>query len=170
MDIGSTFAALDFARLGISAAIKARDDLKIAAATQELNDTIVKAQIASLELLQKQTAISNAHRDAEDRAHQLHHELVELKRRASERERYELKKLHENTFVLSVREDCRGSEPPHYVCQPCMDNLGKKGILQGNSRLVTCPECKQKYSLAPTPSAPPVNGASNSAYLSNRKR
>lgn len=148
MDIATAFTALNGAFSLWQTAAAARDDAKIADAKQEVTRVLIEAQSACLDLQQKLFASSEAERAAKDEARQLREQISELLRKSEERERYELAKLHINTYVYRLRADAQNGQPMHYLCQPCMDNSGKKSVLQGGKTSVRCPECKQAYSIA----------------------
>lgn len=151
MDIATAFTALNGAFSLWQTAAAARDDAKIANAKQEVTRVLIEAQAACLDLQQKLFASSEAERAAKDEARQLREKIGELLRKAEERERYELAKLYINTYVYRLREDAQDGQPMHYLCQPCMDNSGKKSVLQGGETALRCPECNQTYRIAEQP-------------------
>lgn len=149
MDAVTAFASLQGAVEFAKTAIVARDHHKVAEAEQRLTRVLVDVQMACLELNQKAQASVDAEYAAKNRVRELEQQVAELAKRAAERERYELTELSEGVHVLAVKEDLKGTEPHHYLCQPCMDNRGKKATLQrgveGFMIHLACPECGYKY-------------------------
>lgn len=168
MDIATAFTSLSSALSLVQGAATLRDEAKITSATQEVTRVLVEAQSACLDLQQKLFASTQEERAAKDQIRELLTRINQLERKASEKERYALTKLHISTYVYLLKEDAQGDEPVHYLGQPCMDNRGKKAVLQGNSTLLICPECKQHYPVAATGARPTIRG-SKSAYLMGRR-
>lgn len=144
--IGSLKATVDLART----AVAARDDAKIAAATQALNDRIIDVQNAALHLQEKQSTARDEIEALKDEARQLRAQIADLEKKRNDRSRY---RLHEfpgqGTFVLALDESVDGAGPAHYICQPCMDNRSQKNVLQRGSRygsvFLKCPSCEEEY-------------------------
>jgi len=131
-------------------AVAMRDDVKLAEATQALNDRIIDVQNAALQLQEKQSAARDEIEALKDEARQLRTQIAELEQKRNERSRYRLHEFpEEGTFVLALDESVRGADPAHYVCQPCMDNKAQKNVLQRSSEygrvLLQCPGCEKKY-------------------------
>jgi len=153
MDIASAFSSLS-AAIGLAQnALSARDERKVADAKQEITRVLIEVQNSCLDLQQKLFASAQSERSTEDECRTLRQRIAELEKQAAERDRYEMKEIHPGTFVLRLKEFTANGEPPHNLCQPCMDNLGKKAVLQmaygWNSKLA-CPECKTEYQSAPS--------------------
>jgi hypothetical protein len=76
---------------------------------------------------------------------QLEKEIAKIKAWEEEKQRYQLIPLREGVFVYALKESCKGSEPPHWICEPCYQE-GKKQNLHNatnrGSRTVKCPRCK----------------------------
>jgi hypothetical protein len=105
----------------------------------EMNGKILDAQAAMLTL----QATLSTQRDEID---SLKSELAEFKRKASERERYELYPLRPGAFVYKLRDGVDPPEAMHYLCQPCFDK-GVKAVLErgmtGDKRwMESCPICE----------------------------
>lgn len=168
MDIATAFKSLSSTLSLFRRAVALRDEAKITHATQEVTRVLIEAQAACLDLQQKLFTSAQAERTAKDQIRELQARINELEHKASEKDRYALTKLHINTYVYRLKEGTQSNEPVHYLCQPCMDNAGKKSVLQGNSTLLLCPECKQHYPVAAAVTRPKLRGA-QSAYLMRRK-
>ncbi|KMJ92470.1 hypothetical protein ACH58_07540 [Achromobacter xylosoxidans] len=152
MDIASAFSSLS-AAIGLAQnALSARDERKIADAKQEITRVLIEVQNSCLDLQQKLFASAQAERSTEDECRALRQRVAELEKQAADRDRYEMKEIHPGTFVLRLKESAANGEPPHSLCQPCMDNVGKKAVLQapyGWDTKLICPECKTEYQSAP---------------------
>jgi Zn finger protein HypA/HybF involved in hydrogenase expression len=109
----------------------------------ELQSQIVAAQASAI---QANLAQSNLI----DRVHQLEAQIAQMEAWSAEKQRYELKAISTGAFAYALKTDASGTEPAHYICQPCYEK-GKKRILQFNPSAMVdvgiphtlkCPECK----------------------------
>ena len=143
--LASMRALIDFAKVAVSA----RDDHQIAEVEQRLTRVLLDVTSAGLELQQKVQAGIDTERALKDRVRELEEQVADLVKRAAERERYKLTTLSEDVFALALKEECAGTDPHHHLCQPCMDNRGKKATLQRTTQgfmvYLTCPECGYNY-------------------------
>lgn len=148
--ISTTLTALRTSVDLAKTAIAVRDDVKIAEATQLLNDRIIDVQNAALQLQEKLSAQREDIDALKNDKRELSAKIAELEQRKSERAQYKLHELTPGTFVLAYVEPGEDGTPMHYLCQACMDNLSKKSVLQeyrsGGSVRLSCPSCDQKYS------------------------
>jgi hypothetical protein len=115
-------------------AIAARDEHKIAEATQDLNVKILDVQNAALNLQEKASTMRDEIEALKNDKRELNARIAELERKTQERAEYALKEIHEGTFVLAYQKADDNAAPPHYICQPCMDNSAKKVVLQRQKR------------------------------------
>lgn len=151
MDFATALASVQAALILGREAIAARDELKIANAKQEFAGVAFDLQNAALDLQQKLIASSEAESTAKRECAELRDQIAKMQRQAAERDRYQLECYSGGTFVLALKAGHENGEPLHYLCQPCMDNAGKKSILQPRGELgnLACPECGQKHHAVP---------------------
>ena len=132
-----------------SAAIASRDEYKITEATQDLTVKIFDVQNAALNLQEKASSMRDEIEALKNDKRELSARIAELEQRREERAQYALNEIHEGAFVLAYQETDGSGAPPHYLCQPCMDNAAKKVVLQqvrGHGRIsLHCNECKAVY-------------------------
>ena len=116
-----------------------RDTAKFGDALIELQDQIIAAQQGALEAQGRELAMS-------EEIHELKERVAEMEIWDAEKERYELKEVVPGQFVYAVREEVRGSEPPHMLCANCY-NHDQKSILQteirnpGHHEVLFCQRC-----------------------------
>lgn len=134
-------------------AIGLRDFNQIAAAMSQINDQLLKAQDS---LFSHNTQLHALQQDNFGMANRLR----ELEEKLAERGRYTLVEISDRTFVLQSNSPIvagdqipHGSEPLHYICQPCMAK-GIKSVLQKysfyGSISLECPVCKERFSTGKT--------------------
>jgi hypothetical protein len=132
-----------------STAISARDEAKLARAQKLFSDEIVKVNLACLDLVAKNAAALSQIQALEKLAAQSEASVAELVRQKAEREKYDLHELSKGVFVLAEIEASQDGRSAHYLCQPCMDNMAKKGVLQrhqsGFAVVQRCPACNNEY-------------------------
>lgn len=152
MDIGSISSALGGLKTAFDltkAAVAARDDNKLAEAKQALNDRIIDVQNAALQLQEKHSAARDEIDALKDEKRKLSARIAEIEQKNAEREKYDLKELSDGVFVLAEVGPSDDGRSPHYLCQPCMDNSAKKGVLKRELHsfqyVLTCPVCGNKY-------------------------
>lgn len=115
----------------------------IAETTQKLIDLqtqVITLQSSFLQLQQDHAAVTK--------------EASELKEHRADRERYSLFQIKPGNLVyrLNVVPHGEGAsdegfvDPPHYLCQPCMDVRRVKVVLNERALSWLCPECKATVS------------------------
>jgi hypothetical protein len=78
---------------------------------------------------------------------ELEEELARVKAWETEKQRYRLIEINYGAFAFALKEDSKGTEPPHWICAKCYQD-GKKSILQHNGvafvreSKVRCSTCK----------------------------
>ncbi|WP_175878875.1 hypothetical protein [Burkholderia sp. BCC0097] len=163
MDITTIGAAIGGLKNAIDltkTAIAARDDQKLAEARQAINDRIIDVQNAALALQEKQASARDEIDELKEQLRSANEKIAELDRKRALRSLYELRELTEGVFVLaSTSPDT--SQPAHLICQPCMDNDSKLGVLQQTSKYggikLKCPLCAMEYRTGKYVPAPPVH-------------
>lgn len=132
----------------VSAAVTVRDEAKLADASRQLKEVISRAYDALIQLQAQQLASAEKLSTNVQETSALREEVAELRRRAAEVERYSLAELAPGTMALRIKPECQGSEPLHYVCQPCMSK-GIKAVLCRFERFRSpawrCPDCNNEY-------------------------
>ena len=167
MDIPGFLSGITFAANAYKAAVELKDEAKIIAATYELQAQLTIAGAHCIAMNEKVAAAADGERSALTRMHQLEDQIRQLEKRINDRERYELVEDYPGTFALRLKESSRNGEPTHYLCPSCMDNDGKKSILQffgRQKRLGGCTTCKHNYRFADEP-PPRTLRRSSSSWL-----
>ncbi|WP_052236201.1 hypothetical protein [Bordetella avium] len=157
MDLPGFLTGITFATNAYKAAVEIQDEAKIIAATYDLQAQLTIAGAHCLAMNEKVAAAADSERTLKSRVRDLEEEIADLKRRATERERYELVQQHPGTFTLRIKESARGTEPMHHICPGCMDNRSMKSILQSENSshtVLKCPACQTSYRVAETPARP----------------
>jgi hypothetical protein len=125
------------------AAFKTMFDM--AKALKDINDAAIRngAVIA----LQEQILSAQAQQATLiDRIRELEEEVARFETWNAEKRRYELKELRDRLIAYSVKEEARGTEPPHSICPDCYQQ-GVKSILQhvirtpGRTDVLICQRC-----------------------------
>lgn len=147
--------AVDLAK----AAVAARDELKLAEMQQSINDRVIDVQNAALALQEKQAGARDEIDELKEQLRSANEKIAELDRKRAIRSQYVLHQLTEGVFVLaSTSADT--SQPAHLICQPCMDNDNKLGVLQQTSKYggikLKCPLCAMEYRTGKHVPAPQV--------------
>lgn len=154
MDIPGFLSGITFAANAYKAAVELKDEAQIAAATYDLQAQLTIAGAHCLAMNEKVAAATDSERTLKTRVRDLEDEIAELKRRAAERERYDLVQDFPGTFTLRIKESARGAEPVHHICPGCMDNKALKSILQSENTVHTfykCPACNTLYRMGQSP-------------------
>lgn len=123
------------------ALIGVRDAAMIDAKVIELRDHLIEAQNSIMQSqAEKATLIK--------RVHDLEKELADIKAWEEEKQRYQLIAPWPGVYVYALKESCKGSEPPHWICEQCYQD-GRKSILHNAQKYdrrihhtVKCPRCK----------------------------
>jgi hypothetical protein len=146
--VSTALAALRTSLDLASSAIAARDEAKLAEATQHLNSRIIDVQNAAMHLQEKQSASRDEIEQLKKDLRVARDQIDELEQRRAERDKYGLHELSPSVFVLAYNRQEDGV-PMHYICQTCMDNGGKKEVLQNLKKagrvLLACPSCENTY-------------------------
>jgi Zn finger protein HypA/HybF involved in hydrogenase expression len=112
----------------------------------ELQRVILDAQQSVFAANEERTALVERVRDLEAK-------IANLEAWQTEKQRYELKALSPGSFAYGLKPEAQGSEPMHYICQPCYEQE-KRHILQskapnlierqigGTPSKYVCPACK----------------------------
>lgn len=148
MDLSTALSALAFAGTAMRNAIELRDQLKLADTERALNQRIIETQIASVELLEKMSAATQANSSLKDQIRQLEGQVADLREKARRREEVTLITLPTGATMYRLN-----GSPLVNLCQPCMDNREKRSVLQPETSYYAhyfCPECKTKFQVAET--------------------
>ena len=123
---------------------KAILDLGVTMDTQvkifDLQRVIMEAQSNALDAQTEQAALIQEVRD-------LKQQIMDMENWNDEKQRYQLTSPWVGGFVYALKEACKGTEPPHWICAKCYED-GKKSVLQHNGKLVIlesrvrCNECR----------------------------
>lgn len=148
-DITGAISALTTAKQLAQGALALREFNDSAGAIAQINEQLLKAQERLFAHNAQLMQLQQEHFETSK-------ELGKLKEALAERGRYSLFELSPHIFVYRVNVtpelggavDPRGTEPQHYVCQPCFDK-GIKHVLQGlnhfGSLYLVCGGCKSRY-------------------------
>ncbi|NIF39524.1 hypothetical protein F3J14_01105 [Burkholderia sp. Tr-862] len=168
MDIGTISAAIAGVRNAYEltkTAIAARDDAKLAEARIELTDRVMDIQNAAVALQEKLTNARDEIDKMKEQLRSANEKIAELDRKRGIRSQYVLHELTEGVFVLASKNP-DASQPAHLICQPCMDNDNKLGVLQQTSKYggikLKCPLCAMEYRTGKHVPAPPLKLPGNS--------
>lgn len=142
--VGEIFAGLqgfNAALNGLKALRDIRDETIRAHAEIELVRQLVDMNGEMMAAQQREAALL-------ERVRSLEAEIVQLKSRHGDLERYELKAIGRGASAYMLKPVERRSEPPHWLCPACYAD-GKKAILQrtvqtGTGHLFTCGGCGAK--------------------------
>ncbi|MGO3712864.1 MULTISPECIES: hypothetical protein [Alcaligenes] len=149
MDVMSYLTGITHAVSAYKTAVQTLDDAKITAATHELTVQLTHFGAEVLSMQKDGVQATERERELLTRIHRLEDQVQELEKLRADRDRYKLVELSADVFTLALKEEHSGDDPPHHLCQPCMDNRGKKAALQrtveGFSIKLACPECGYKY-------------------------
>lgn len=142
-----------------SALFNERDRQKAASIQMDLTDKVLQAQAQLSQVLA--TVIEK------DRLIQsLSERIRQLEGEQSEKARYRLSKVgtEGDFFAYALRPMSelreRADEPPHFVCQPCLDVRQHKSILRLNGLTARCYECNTNVRIGPLPDTGVLGGGS----------
>ena len=121
--------------------------LDAAKGLKNINDAAVR-NAAVIELQGKILAAQEQQMALVERVGELEEEVARSKTWDTEKQRYHLAQLAPGTAAYLVKEDARGTEPPHCICTNCYED-GKKSVLHlmkdGTGTVhISCPRCKSK--------------------------
>lgn len=145
--VASIFTTMHATREALSAALGVRDFNAAATHLSRLNEMLLKAQDA---LLRQNATLF----EMQSKNFEMAQELAKLKEAQVERSRYTLVEVHQGSLAYRVNVvpdptgagDPSRAEPPHYVCQSCLDKPApRKVVLQstwhGRTPMLWCPAC-----------------------------
>lgn len=165
MDVMTALSAAGQAIGLIRVATQTLDEAKIVAATNDLNAQLIQLGAAAIAMQKDGVQATERERTLLARMHELEDQVRQLEKRINDRDRYELVEDYPGTFALRVKESSRNGEPMHYLCPSCMDNDGKKSILQffgRQRRLAGCTTCKHNYRFEDEPPPRPLRRSTSS--------
>jgi len=137
LTIGSALTSLKTAADIAKTLIGLRDEEKIRDKVIELQSAILSAQSDALNAQAEQQQLSQ-------KIASLDAEIVKLNAWETEKQRYRLREIHQNSFVYELKVEAANGEPIHRICPTCFER-GNKTILQGeNSDFLICPACKTR--------------------------
>ena len=121
----------------------------------ELQSAILAAQSSALAAQSDQSSMVQRIRELEE-------EIRRVKAWEETRQRYQLTSLWNGAFAYALKEQSKGSDPPHWICQNCYEN-GRKSILQYSrghdgrhlEEHYVCAACKYKLLIATTTNPDP---------------
>lgn len=120
--------------------INERDSHKFASIQIDLSNKIIEAQTKVSEVMSAIIEKDGLIKTLSERNRDLESEQLE-------RARYELAKLSVigDFFAYRLRHSSelseRQNEPPHFICQSCLDVRKQKSVLQVGEYIATCPVC-----------------------------
>lgn len=140
MGITEAFAAIRATWGGLTTALETKQAVDLNTVKLAMSDQLLKLYDAAFSLQEAKTTAEAEKRKLED-------ELMELRKKADERDQYELFDPRPGTTVMRRKHVDDASEAGKYVCPGCLMNRGITSILQFSPRLITgaCHECKASY-------------------------
>ncbi len=105
----------------------------------DLQSAILAAQSSALAAQSEQSSMIQQVRELEE-------EITRVKAWEREKQRYKLVAILRGATAYALKESCKGTEPPHWICTKCYDD-GRRTILQPQYDktglgLLVCPTCK----------------------------
>jgi len=107
----------------------------------DLRREIISAQESAL-------AAQSDHAAMAEKIRTLKEEIVRMETWAEQKQKYALVQIAAGAIAFALKEECKGAEPPHWICANCYED-GRKSIL--NQRLPRncpinyyCPRCKNE--------------------------
>jgi hypothetical protein len=137
--IGGALNAFNAMKNIAQAMIGLRDAQAFNAKLIEFNGALIEAQTRVFAVNEERTTLI-------ERVHELEARIAEIEGWKAEKNRYELKEMARQNFAYVLKPEAQGSEPSHWLCPHCYQNV-KKSILQGLDSAAfgwshTCPSCK----------------------------
>ena len=106
----------------------------------DLQEAILSAQSSALAAQSEQFAMIQRVRDLEE-------EIARVKAWEEEKQRYQLITPWDGCHVYALKDSCKGTEPPHWICAHCYQD-GRKALLHNSQKherrrfdLIKCPHC-----------------------------
>ena len=125
---------------GLQAIKELAVSVEVKAKVTELYDVILAGQQSALESNIKQQAMLET-------ISQLKEEIAHVKAWEETKQRYQLITPWNGCHVYALKESCKGSEPPHWICEHCYQD-GRKSLLHNSQkhdrrifRLIKCSHC-----------------------------
>jgi hypothetical protein len=138
--IAQAFTSLQSATQITKALIGLRDTAMIDSKVIELRDHLIEAQGSTMQAQTEQSSLIQ-----EVRA--LKQQIMNMENWNEEKQRYQLTAPWPGCFVHALKESCKGTEPPHWICEHCYQD-SRKSILHNtfkdnNKRIifVKCSHC-----------------------------
>ena len=120
--------------------IKLKSMAEVQALTIELQSAILAAQSSAFAAHSEQSAMIQRVRDLEE-------EIAHIKAWEEEKQRYQLITPWDGCHVYALKESCKGTEPPHWICANCYQG-GRKSPLHNSQKrdnrifhIIKCPNC-----------------------------
>jgi len=145
--INTAFASADFIYQGVKAAIGVKDFIKAGAELAKLQDAWLRTQRIAIE---QSITLSKLMQEKAD----MEQELLEMRDAITQRASYELFETALDVFVYRSKVVIASGEqvsehanqPLHFACPNCMDDRGKRIVLQRVLRdRLTCTACGKSY-------------------------
>lgn len=151
--IGAALSSLNSIKQVLGALVSARDRALVDGKIDEVTAQLREASAQALASQKEQAALLK-------RVLELEREVVRLRERNHEREKYSLQEVYPSAFAY-VRQATDGEQHhPHWLCQHCFEK-GQNFVLQSRQgdrswRVWFCPECKTEFKTNPlvSPSNP----------------
>ena len=109
----------------------------------ELQQIILSAQGSALSAQSEQFALV-------EKIRALEKEIADIKAWEETKQRYQLVQVWNGFFVYALKEQSKGTEPPHWICAKCYED-GSRAILQNvqyyDKRIIhaaKCDKCKSE--------------------------
>jgi hypothetical protein len=146
--ISAAYSSLKIAKELLNATVGVRDFNITSSRVAAINDQLLKTQDGLFEASERMAKLQQDLFDANA-------ELAELKKKADDHERYALVTIGQRgVMVYRLKDRKQGEqvvvegdvEPPHYLCQACLDVRGHRVVLQpyGTGFLI-CNGCKASF-------------------------
>ena len=157
MNESTLFSTISSAAELVKLLVNERDRQKSAAIQIDLTNKITEAQL-------QLTQVLNSVVEKDGLIQTLMERVSQLEAHQSERARYQLCKVGVigDFFAYQLRPAAelpeRIDEPPHLICQPCLDIRQQKSILRATGIYCICDTCNRKVQVKPeaTPTPLPV--------------
>jgi len=118
--------------------LKASSDIQIKVI--ELNEAIITAQSSAMNALSEQFAMTVRVRDLEK-------EIADVKAWGDTKQRYQLIAPWDGCYVYALKELCKKTDPPHWICEHCYQDR-RQSVLQRiqiwdrhQKTVLKCPHC-----------------------------
>lgn len=150
MDVSSLVASIAGAAQLTKLLVDERDRQKTAAIQIDLSNKIAEAQI-------QLTQVLSSIIEKDGLIQTLSERVRELEADQNERSRYQLRKLGTigDFFAYQLRPAAelseRSDEPPHFLCQPCLDIRKHKSVLRLTEYTAKCNACGISHAIQVRP-------------------